>query len=825
MGVKMIALEFENVTKQFPGVKALDSVTFKVEAGEVHGLVGENGAGKSTLMAVAAGVLSPEDGRVSICGVETRGDADRARALGLAIVRQEPALMPDLTVAENLYLGVSEERRPSLLHVTAWAQQLLLQWSADVAIDASERIGALNPEQRFIVEIVKALATSPRVLVLDEPTEHLLAADVERLFVRIRKETACGCAVIYISHRIREVQRIAGHVTVLREGKCQGTYDASTLKEQQIVELIVGGTLNRDFPLKSARRKSNVVLNVDSFRGPGFSDVSMNVRRGEIVGLAGIDGNGQREFMRALAGLNKNSGSVKLNAASICLRNSQEAREHNVGYLPGDRHREGIFGELSVRENFSTRSLASDAIHGFVRVRSEVLRVRENIGFFSIKTPSIETPIRALSGGNQQKLVLASVLASKPKVLLVDEPTQGVDISARMEIYKSLRRAAEEGTAVIVVSSDAHEVAGLCDRVLIFSRGRVVKELLGDDVRENNITKAVLTATTERDRSSANISAFWRWAAGDWAPMVMLAVAISVLGAFAAYSSGAYLSARNLSGMLALVGTLAFVAYGQQTLMLVGGIDLSVGPLMGLIVVIQSFFLNDGSSIIHQLTGWMLVLLVSVSVGVINWSLIGPLKLHPMVATLATYMGIQAISLVLRPTADGLIADNIIDGIAAQIGPVPIVAIVAVILAIALEFGLFRTRLGLSLRGVGSRIEVARMAGVRPQCTLLIAYVACSVFAGVAAIPMIAQVGSGDPSAGVNYTLASVAAGVIGGGSLFGGRGSFLGALLGALLITQVNVVTSFLDFGDSSQFFLLGGMIIVSVALYSKSREMAVAK
>jgi len=818
-------LQIDGVTKTFPGVLALDNVTFSVRAGEVHGLVGENGAGKSTLMAVASGALVPESGRVVIDGTQTKGDTEQARRLGLAIVRQEPALMPDLTVAENLYLGVPAEQRPSLMSTSEWAQQLLRQWSENVAIDANERVLSLTPEQRFIVEIVKALSAKPKVLVLDEPTEHLLAEDVDRLFERIRGVTASGCSVVYISHRIREVQKIANRITVLRDGQGQGTYDAERLSEQQIVELIVGGTLDREFPAKAGNGSTSTVLDVVSLGGAGFTDVSVRVRQGEIVGLAGIDGNGQREFMSALAGLVRSRGTVSVNGRPANLQDSQAAAASGIRLLPGDRHREGIFGELSVRENFSIRSLPLDSIKGWISQRSEARRAREAVTGFAVKTPSVATPIRSLSGGNQQKLVIASVLASHPEVLLVDEPTQGVDVGARMEIYKVLRQAAAAGTAVIVVSSDALEVAGLCDRVLIFSRGHIVKELRDGAVSENNITSAVLTATTERVRGTASIAAFWKWASGDWAPLVMLAFTVCALGLYAAHVNEAYLSARNVSGMLALVATLAIVSYGQQALMLVGGIDLSVGPLMGLMVVIQSFFLNDGSALSHQLTGWAIACLVAVAVGLVNWVLVCPFRLHPMVATLATYMALQAVSLILRPVPGGIIADSLVDTISTQIGFVPVIAIVAAVLAIALEFALFRTRMGLVFRGVGSRLESARMAGVRTQLTLLAAYVGCSLFAAVAAVPMMAQVGSGDPNAGINYTLASIAAVVIGGASLFGGRGSFVGSLLGALLIIQVNVVTSFLDIGDSWQSYLLGGMILVSVALYSKSREMAVAK
>ncbi len=564
-------LHIDGVTKVFPGVRALDKVTFSVLAGEVHGLIGENGAGKSTLVAVAAGAFVPEEGRVVIDCVEAMGDTERARSLGLTIVRQEPALMPDLTVAENLYLGVPEAVRPSMTDLSDWVKRLLEQRSHDVAIDAGARVLSLNPEQRFIVEIVKALAAKPKVLVLDEPTEHLLVEDVERLFERIRKITASGCAVVYISHRIPEVQKIANRLTVLRDGQGQGTYDAAGLSERQIVELIVGRAVDAEFPPKSVDPTSDIVFDVESLSGTRFANVSLKVRKGEIVGLAGIDGNGQREFMRALAGLIHSRGRVTLNGRPASLRNSSICAQAGIAFLPGDGHSEGIFAGLSVRENFSIRSLAQDSINGLVSQRSEARRRQLAVRDYAVKTPSIETDVASLSGGNQQKLALASVLAGRPKVILIDEPTQGVDVGARSEIYTVLRDAARQGTAIIVVSSDAAEVAGLSDRVMIFSRGHIVKELRADAVTENNITTAMLTATTQRERGLDKVGRNWKWAAGEWAPILILASIICVLGLYAAHVNEFYLSARNLSGVLALVATLAIVAYGQQVLMLVGG--------------------------------------------------------------------------------------------------------------------------------------------------------------------------------------------------------------------------------------------------------------
>lgn len=818
-----VLLDVSGVTKTFPGVRALSNVTFNVVAGEVHGLVGENGAGKSTLMGVASGALLANEGTVRIAGQDMRGNPELARELGLAIVRQEPALMPDLTVAENLYLGLPEKKRPGLSGLNAWARQLLSRWSNDLTIDVRDHVAVLNPEQRFIVEIVKALAGDPKILVLDEPTEHLVADDVARLFTRIREITARGAAVIYISHRIREVQQIADRLTVLRDGEGQGTYDARNLSEDQIVSLIVGQDLDRTFPAK-ATGTGDEILKVRDFSGPGFTDVTFSVRQGEILGFAGIDGNGQREVMRALAGLVASQGQVLIGTEPARLRSPQTAVRSGVSYLPGDRHAEGIFGELSVRENFSSRSPARDVVGGFVRRRAEDRRARAAVSAFAVKTPTTETPIRSLSGGNQQKLVLASVLAMNPKVLLVDEPTQGVDVGARAEIYKTLRDVAQSGVAIIVVSSDAQEVAGLSDRVAIFSRGHIVETLTGGRVSEDNITSAVLKSTSHREKSHRKVGALTAWAAGNTAPLVMVLAAILILGGAAALYNPFYISPRNLMGMATLVATLAMVAYGQQTLLLVGGIDLSVGPLMGLCTVVASFFLVNDLTGVDVATGCAIVLAVAIGVGLVNWMLVDGLSLHPMVATLATFMAIQSVSLILRPVPDGMINGDVMKAISTKVGFVPVTFIAAALVALLLEITLYKRRIGLTFRGLGSRPEAARVAGISPVRSRMIAYVGCSFLTGLAALTMVSQVGVGDPRAGINYTLTSLAAAVIGGASLFGGRGSFVGCLLGAAFLTQINSVTSFLGLDQAWQNYLLGTLILIAVALYSKSRQLVVA-
>ena len=818
-----IVLSLTDVSKLFPGVKALDHVNLSVRAGEIHGLVGENGAGKSTLMAVASGALVASEGEVELLGHRIGGDPERIRDLGLAIVRQEPLLLPDLSVAENIYLGLPERLRPPLSDMQSYAVASLASWSADTGIDVRDRVETLNPEKRFIVEIVKALSGEVRVLILDEPTEHLVAEDVQRLFTRIRSLAAKGVAVVYISHRIKEVQAIVDRITVLRDGQSVGTREAKDLDEDEIVAMIVGTSFKAEFPPKIARSESApTVLSVADYSGRGFHQVGFDLRRGEIVGLAGIDANGQREFLRSLAGLNSGSGRLAVNGRPVSIRNPGAAINAGFSFLPDDRHREGMAAELTLRENFTMRSLGEDMAGPFIRMGSEVKRTLSAIREFAVKTPSPEALIGNLSGGNQQKLILASVIASRPKVLLVDEPTQGVDVGARADIYRSLRRIADEGVAIIVVSSDATEIAGLCDRVMIFSRGSIVERLAGDAVTEGAITGAVLRATSMRERHVATVSSFVRWASGDWAPTVMVGIAILLMGVVATLINPSYLTPRGLAGMMTLVATLAVVAYGQQLLMLVGGIDLSVGPLMGLAGVVGSFFLSADAGTGAHAFGMAAIIATALAVGLLNFLLIEVIKLHALIATLATYMGLQAISLMLRPVPDGMTDFGILDAIKYRVGFVPAAFIAAIALGLLLEHVLFHRRLGLALRGHGSRPVAARLMGVPPVRMRLIAYVGCSLLAGIAGIALIGQVGIGDARAGLGYTLSSIAAAVIGGASLFGGRGSFIGALFGSILIVQVNQVASFVRLDSAWSSYLLGAMILLAVSLYSISRKKA---
>ncbi|MGW0085276.1 ATP-binding cassette domain-containing protein [Streptomyces sp. NPDC003393] len=805
------------MTKVFPGVTALDGVDLDVRVGEVHGIVGENGAGKSTLMAVASGALVPEAGSVTLAGRPLcTGSPQSARDLGITIVRQEPALLPDLSVAENLYLGLSHARRPPVGELRNWARERLTGWNPAVDIDPDARVEELGPQQRFIVDIVRALAQEPDVLVLDEPTEHLTGEDVDRLFRAIRERVAAGGAVVYICHRIREVKQIADRITVLRDGAHRGTFDAADLSEADIIDLIVGRRLDAVFPQKPPPLPDTPVLTVRDLAGRGFAGLSVTVRPGEIVGFAGIEGNGQRDALRALAGLGPRSGSVTVDGRPVVNRSGA------VAYLTGDRHREGVFPGLTVRETIGLRNLSRVSTAGVVRSGRERKLAHAAVGELGIHTPGIETPTTSLSGGNQQKTLLAGVLRQDPRVLLVDEPTQGVDIGAKSEIYELLRaHARRHRMGVVIVSSDGLELAGLCDRVLVFSRGQVIDVLERDDVSEARITQAALTASTQRaSRTRGSAGGLLRWLAGDTAPLAMVALVALALGIVAARVNPFYLAPANVTGTLALVAVLGLVGLGQTITLMVGVVDLSVGPLMGLVVVVESFFLTAEASSGARVLGWFLLAGVPAVVGLVNWVLVDVVRMNSIVATLNTFIVLQALSLVLRPEPGGLFDGRITGALDSTVGVVPFGLLFLLVVACVLQLVLRRTHIGIALRAVGSDPASAGLNGLAPKRLRLIAFVACGLLAGLAGALLMAQVGSGDPTAGSEYTLASVSAAVLGGASIFGGRGSLLATAAGALLVTQAVSVVPFLGLDPAWASYLPGVMTLGAVAVYAASRH-----
>ncbi len=812
-------LEMRGITKTYAGVAALTDVSVDIRPGEVHAILGENGAGKSTLMNVATGGTQPDAGSILVAGAEVPPLTPHlAASYGIAIVHQHPAVLPDLTVLENLEVALPASVLRGEGGRKAVAQRLLERVGLEV--DLQDRVENLTVAQRHLLEIGKAFAVEPSLLILDEPTAPLGDAAVRRFFGLVREAVGRGVSVVYITHRMAEVRELADRVTVLRDGRTRGTSAVADVTDDELLSLIVGRKLESTFPPKLEAVGDGHDLVLENLSGPGFVRVSAQVPRGAIVGIAGVVGNGQTDLLRALAGLESFGGRVEIGGRA---RTSKDLLR-SAAYMPSDRHGEGLAMSLTVRENAAISALKSFTTGPFVRRRRELDDVRESLGALSVKAPSMDAPVSALSGGNQQKVVISRALLSDPALLIADEPTQGVDVGARAEIYGILRDASRRGIPVVVASSDTKELEGLCDQVLVMSRGQVVATLTGDEITEERMVGAAVSSrtgaiATPQALRAEHATGFRRFIQSDYSPSVLVATLIVLLGAFIATQNGAFLSTFNLTTILTAATAIGFLALGQNIALLTGGIDLSVGPLAGFLVVVASFFVNDGSPVTKVLIGFALMLLVAVVTGLVNGGLIRYARFTPIAATLALYIALGGLALLLRPQQGGYISQDFQSFVTLSFGPLPLFFIVLVVVAVLMELALRRTRWGWRLRATGSDEAAARTVGLNINRTVILGYVATAVFAFLAALMFMGQYGIGDPTQGSAFTLTSITAVVLGGTSLLGGRGTFIGPLLGTLLLQQVLSATVFLGLGIVFQYYFQGALILVAAIVYTTGR------
>jgi ribose transport system ATP-binding protein len=817
-------LSMVGITKHFDAVAALRDVSFDVLGGEVHALLGENGAGKSTLMNVASGTTAPDQGSIVFDGAPVENLTPAiAQELGIAIVHQHPALLPDMTVAENILVAVAPDHLRRRDADSKRAMRSLLD-DVHFAGDLEDRVSSLSVARRHLLELAKAFAVAPRLLILDEPTAPLSQDSVELLFTAVRELAARGTAVVYITHRLGEVREIADRVTVLRDGANRGTSAVRDISNEALLALIVGRTLEATFPPKhTADTGEAPLLRVEGLSGQGFESISLTAGKGEIVGIAGVVGNGQPAFLRALAGRSPATGSVKVAGKDL----SRRTRLRRAAYMPADRLDEGLMLDLNVRENSALTALDRLTSGPVVNPSRERAAVEHELSELAVKAPSLEAPVSALSGGNQQKIVMARAMLSEPSILVADEPTQGVDVGARAEIYRILREVSASGVPVVVSSSDTLELEGLCDRVVVMSRGHAVATLEGDAVTEERIVHAAISATThtgeQSSRRSSASSRITRFIEGDYAPVLVLAAVMFALGAYVLSRNDRYLSDFNINSVMFACAALGFISLGQTFALLLGGIDLSVGPLAGFLVVLASFFVLDGKSPAFWALGFVLMVLCAVGVGLVNGGLIRFARFTPVAATLVTYIGLGGLAFTLRSAPDGYIAASVTEAISTKVGPIPIAFVVFVLCALALELGLRKGRFGLRLRAVGSDEESARRVGVPTNRTALLGYVGASVLTLFGAIVLLAQLGVGDPGQGTGYTLTSITAVVLGGTSLLGGRGTFIGTLVGAGLSVQVLNATVFLSLDQKWQYIFQGLLIVAAALIYSQVRRTGV--
>jgi len=492
-------IELREITKQFPGVRALDRVSFAVREGEVHALLGENGAGKSTLIKILTGAYQPDSGTILWNGQPVRfADTRQSQSLGIVAIYQELSLYPDLTVAENIFMGHQPRTRAGLVNwkaMTERARAILHELDAD-DLDVTQPVRGLSVGNQQRIEIAKALSQNARVLIMDEPTAALTQHDVERLFEIVRRLRERGVAIIYISHRLEEVFLLADRVTVLRDGQVVGeTLEVNKTNQAELIRMMVGRTLDTFFP-KATAKVGDTVLEVRNLTcGRAVRNVSFSLKQGEIVGLAGLIGAGRSELAHVLFGITPaDSGQILIGGRPATIRSPQDAMALGIAYVPEDRKNQGLLTAMNVRENI-TLAVLRQLLNGvFVNLRAEGRVAREFINTLRIRASSLEQRVNELSGGNQQKVVVAKWLACKPRVLILDEPTRGIDVGAKAEIHRLMSELAQQGMAILMISSELPEILGMSDRILVIRQGQLVAEFDRAHATQERVIAAAMGA-------------------------------------------------------------------------------------------------------------------------------------------------------------------------------------------------------------------------------------------------------------------------------------------------------------------------------------------
>jgi ribose transport system ATP-binding protein len=813
-------LKLEGVTKRYGGVTALANVDFACSLGTIHAVVGENGAGKSSLMKIVAGVIRPEEGRIYLDGklAHFASPADATRH-GIACIFQELSLLPDLSVSDNISIA-SPPRRFGLIDHRRQRERTrdILREIGCEDIHPSERVKDLPLSRQQMVEIAKALVRQPRLIIMDEATSALTAKDVQQLYKIIRQLRDRGLAILYISHRMHEIAALADICSVFRNGRHIDTFPMATRTTAEIVPLMIGRDVSQAYPPKPASNgdagsiperinlESGSAASALELRSLSWEHVlngiSLTVAKGEIVGLGGLDGQGQSELLLALFGvLRAVDGKVLINGRQASIDHPRQAKAFNAGIalIPEDRKTQGLLLPMSIRDNLVLAAASDLSNYGVIDSAKERIAIDEAVDKLQIKVNDLDAPVRTLSGGNQQKVVIGKWLMKEPRILLLNDPTRGIDVGTKQEMYRLIRELAQAGVAILFYSTDYEELIGMCDRVVVCYGGKLIRELQGVDLNEHNLITAALNLSEEFVKSGSAgaidqkggdeqwkwqaFGRFWRWNAGPFTAFVVFAMMFTLF----AIKQQNGLSVNVLTSLSNKGVVLALVAMAQTLVVLTGGFDLSAGMILTMASCLASVVVNGSPGQIAW--GAMAVLASGLAAGAINATIVVLGRIQPIIATLATGAIYFGIALLLRPSPGGEVSEDLSNALTYDLGGIPTTFLLLVGILVFVWWPFRNSVLGRNCYAVGSAEGAAYMSGLAIGRSRFAAYALAGLLAaaGGLALSLISLSGEASASQGGFYTLNSIAAVAIGGTSLFGGSGGMIGSILGSFILRTIS--------------------------------------
>ncbi len=819
-------VELVQVGKSFPGVTALADVDLRLRPGSVHALLGENGAGKSTLINILSGVVAPDRGEIWVQGRRVQfADARSARRHGVVTVHQELDLFPDLSLVENVGL---EQGLPR--HVLGWIDWRLQRRRTREALAAvgesispSARAGRLTPAQRQLVEIAAAVSQAAQVLVLDEPTSSLSEAEAQVLFGHLRRFRDRGAAILYVSHRLEEVFALADEVTVLRDGRRIWTGPIGESSPRHLIGLMVG---REDAETKPIAMRANTVRRTVRLQCRGLTaadgsvrGIDLDVHGGEVLGMYGLIGAGRSEWAQAVFGLRPvGSGEIHVDGRRVVPHGPGQMIREGVALVPEDRLRQGLCRGLSIQLNTVLASLRTIAHGLWLSGTRESERAAAALAPLAVRMRSLQQPVGTLSGGNQQKVVLGRWLGCDPKVLILDEPTRGVDVGSKAEIHALVRRVADDGRAVVLISSELPEVMALSDRVAVFREGTLAATF---DPRATTAEQVAATALpvhqelTQRRKGAKQDNSF--------APLRLcvssfsngfregaLLVFLLLFFGFVQWRTGRFLAAENLRAIATDAALLSFCTVAATLVILAGGLDISLGALMALSAGVAGRLWEQGQPL-------AVVAAVAVVLGGVGGGLNAALSLvgrvHPIVVTLGTMSLYRGLTLWWMQQ-DVQIPGSARNGIFTEALGLPLIAWSGLALLVVTGLVLGWTVSGRELFALGSNPAAAHRVGIDRGRVWLKAFTVQGMLAGLAGLLYLARSGGLQPNGYEEKTLEAIAAAVVGGVAITGGRGTVVGVALGCLFLVSLAPACILLHISELWQRTLVGSVMAVAVTV-----------
>ncbi len=828
-------LRLTDIHKTFGGVAALKGARLEVAAGEIHGLVGENGAGKSTLINIATGVFRPTAGEIRLLDEPVSfSNPTQAAARGIAVVHQEADLFPQLSVAENMLLGRGLVR--NRLGLIDWrgtyreAQREVNVLGESFAV--REQADGLSIARRMMSGIAAAVSQDARVLFLDEPTASLTRKEIENLFTQVRRLRDAGVGIVYVSHRLEEILELTDRVTVMRDGETIETQPTAELTMDRIVSSMVGRETTRLFtkravPIGEVRLSARGLTD----REGAFSDVSFEVRAGEILGVYGFVGAGRSEMGQALFGLRRLAqGEAELDGRPYRAKTPQEAARAGLAYLPEDRLVQGVFRTHTLRTNASVSMLRRLSRFGWIRGRDERDLAERVITGMHVRAASQEQTMGTLSGGNQQKVVFGRWESTNPSVFVLDEPTRGVDVGAKAEIYKLICDMAERQAAIVLISSELPEIMAMSDRVAVLSEGRLTGVFDPKVDSEETIAAAAVPRSSAGAEAAAETQRDWtrllRFREGGLlAFIVLLGLAMS------AARPSSFATVSNFFDILTAAALPAIIAQGAILVICAGGIDISVGSMMGLVAAVACIAAKSGAPPPAALA---IAMMLGCVLSLVNGGAARLGRIHPIIVTLAglsIYRGMMLLAMAYpsRPPDASLLSIVMGGAEIRNIGDlpsayraladgnllgVPKVCYYAIGVTVLVHVLLRYTLTGRRVLALGNSETAARQIGLSKTRLMLFVFGVSGALVGLAAVLDSGYYGQVQANTGQGMELKAIAAAVIGGANILGGRGSAIGGLLGAFLVAMVHNILILLGASSYWQDLFVGGLILLAVIL-----------